>query len=69
MNVFMTVKNIHSDLSFLLKISTLFFVLGLAFINPKFTENDKKPQNLSLIERDNTNTNVNHLIKTIRYFK
>lgn len=42
-----------SELKFLFKICALFFLLGLGFVSPKYSDSDKKRDNLTLIEKAN----------------
>ena len=45
------VKKLYSEVPFVLKISTLFFVLWMGFAHPKFMGVEKKPKNLTLTEK------------------
>jgi hypothetical protein len=57
-------QKFSSEFNFLLKISTLFFVLWLGFIYPRFI-NDKKAKNITLIEKQQIFANSTQLIQKI----
>lgn len=44
-------KNFLNDSPFLLKISTLFFILWLGMISPKYMSEVKKDKNLTFMEK------------------
>jgi hypothetical protein len=46
-------KSFYREIPFLFKISTLFFILWLGLIAPRFIGDDKNQKNLSLFERVN----------------